>query len=132
MKSFTAARLVEARGAVRIESAEIGELGPGEALVRMEACGVCHSDLFVSGLEKLAVTPLTLGHEGIGRLEALGWGGGGWSGGGRGGVSVPGATCGICEMCRSGHERYCAKQTNFGYTLQGALAGYAIAPVAAL
>ena len=132
MQECTAARLQERAGAVQVQAVDMGEPGPGEALVRMEACGVCHSDLFVSGLEKLAVTPLTLGHEGIGRIEALGPDADGWAVGDRVGITFLGTTCGACELCRSGRERYCAKQTNFGYSLQGALAEYAIAPVAAL
>jgi propanol-preferring alcohol dehydrogenase len=132
MTGVTAARLMEARGPVRVEAVDLGEPGAGEALVRMEACGVCHSDLFVSGLEKLAVTPLTLGHEGIGRIEALGRDADGWAVGDRVGITFLGTTCGACEFCRSGRERYCAKQTNFGYSLQGVLAEHAVAPVAAL
>ncbi|HTK75207.1 MAG TPA: alcohol dehydrogenase catalytic domain-containing protein, partial [Gemmataceae bacterium] len=95
-------------------------------------CGVCHSDLFVGSLEKLPRTPLTIGHEGIGRVEAIGTGVDGWSAGDRAGITFLGTTCGSCEYCRSGRERYCAKQTNFGYTLDGALAEYAVAPAAAL
>ena len=132
MRVATAARLQQARGPVQVQTADVGEPGTGEALVRMEACGVCHSDLFVSGLEKLAVTPLTLGHEGIGRIEAVGPDAGGWAAGDRVGITFLGTTCGACEFCRSGRERYCAKQTNFGYTLQGVLAEYAVVPVAAL
>ena len=50
-------------------------------LLRLEACGLCHSDLFVAGLEKLPLAPLTLGHEGIGRVEAAGPGVTDWSAG---------------------------------------------------
>src|SRR4051812_17727478 len=132
MRVATAARLQEPRGSVQVQSVDVADPGPGEALVRMEACGVCHSDLFVSGLEKLAVTPLTLGHEGIGRIEAVGSDAEGWTVGDRVGITFLGTTCGACELCRSGRERYCAKQTNFGYSLQGALGQYAIAPAAAL
>jgi propanol-preferring alcohol dehydrogenase len=127
-----AARLAQARGAVAVESVEPRDPLPDEVLLRVEACGVCHSDLFVTGLEKLARTPLTLGHEGIGRVEAVGADVKGWSVGDRGGITFLGNTCGSCEYCRSGLERYCAKQTNFGYTLDGALAEYVIAPATAL
>jgi propanol-preferring alcohol dehydrogenase len=127
-----AARLAEARGPVTVENVEAREPGPGEALVRLDACGICHSDLFVTSLEKLPTAPLTLGHEGIGRIEAVGTGVEGWKVGDRAGVTVLGTTCGSCEFCRSGARQYCPKQTNFGYTLQGALAEYAVAPAAAL
>jgi propanol-preferring alcohol dehydrogenase len=98
----------------------------------VEACGICHSDLFVCGLEKLPLAPLTLGHEGIGRVEAVGPGVEGWEAGDRAGITFLGTTCGTCEWCRSGRERFCPRQTNFGYTLQGALGEYALVPAAAL
>ncbi len=120
------------RAAVSIEPIHLGEPRPGEVLLRMEACGLCHSDIFVTTLEKLPLAPVTLGHEGIGRVEIAGPGVEGWSPGDRAGVTFLGATCGACEWCRSGQERFCPKQTNFGYTLQGALSDYVIAPAAAL
>ena len=56
----------------------------------------------------------------------------GWATGDRAGITFLGTTCGTCEWCAAGRERFCPKQTNFGYTLQGALGDYAIAPAAAL
>src|SRR5260370_31397354 len=67
-----AAVLAHARGPITVESLHFAEPAAGEVLLRMEACGLCHSDLFVAGLEKLPLAPLTLGHEGIGRVEAAG------------------------------------------------------------
>jgi propanol-preferring alcohol dehydrogenase len=127
-----AAMLTGARGSVVVEPVFVGEPGPGEVLVRMEACGICHSDLFVSGLEKLTLTPLTLGHEGIGWVEAVGQGVEGWTKGDRAGITFLGTTCGTCDLCLSGRERFCAKQTNFGYSLHGALTEYAMVPAAGL
>lgn len=115
-----------------MEPVHLGEPGDGEVLLRMEACGICHSDLFVCGLEKLPLSPLTLGHEGIGRVEAVGAGVTEWSAGDRAGITFLGTTCGSCEWCRAGRERFCPRQTNFGYTLQGALGEYAMVPAAAL
>jgi propanol-preferring alcohol dehydrogenase len=94
----------------------------------MEACGLCHSDLFVASLEKLPLAPLTLGHEGIGRVEALGAGVSGFAVGDRAGITFLASTCGACELCVTGRERFCGRQLNFGYTVNGALAGYAVAP----
>ncbi len=124
--------LREPRGPVRVEVVELCDPGPGEALVHIEACGICHSDLFVAGLEKLPVAPLTLGHEGIGTVETIGPGVTGWSPGDRAGITFLAATCGACEWCLSGRERFCPRQTNFGYTRDGALAAYIVAPAAAL
>ncbi len=122
-----AAVLTAPQGAVEIRSVEIGDPGPGQVLVRMEACGVCHSDVFVSGLPKLPRTPLTLGHEGIGYVEAVGPNVEAIETGNRVGITFLGWACGECLYCRSGRERFCAAQKNTGYTLDGAMAGYAIA-----
>lgn len=113
--------------AVAIRSVELGDPPPGHVLVRIEACGICHSDLFVAGLPKLPLQPLTLGHEGIGVIESVGAGVADWAVGDRVGITFLGATCGECEYCRSGRERFCPKQKNTGYTVHGALAGYMIA-----
>ena len=124
----TAAVLAAPRGAVGLAQARVGEPGTGEVVIRMEACGLCHSDLFIASLEKLPHLPLTLGHEGIGRIEAIGAGVTGFKPGDRAGLTFLAATCGACEFCRNGCERFCPRQLNFGYTVDGALAGYAVAP----
>ena len=115
---------------VEVRAVELGAPGPREVLVRMEACGICHSDLFVSGLAKLPRTPLTLGHEGIGRVEAVGSDCGELKTGDRVGITFLGSVCGQCVYCTSGRERFCPRQKNTGYTLDGALAGYALADAA--
>lgn len=132
IRQAKAVRLQHARGPVQVDAVEVGDPGPGEALVRMEACGICHSDLFVASLEKTHLAPLTLGHEGIGRIEALGPGVDAWAPGDRIGMTFLATTCGVCEFCRSGAERFCPKQTNFGHSAHGALAQYAVVPVGAL
>lgn len=123
-----AAVLTAPRGEVRVIAERISEPGPGEALIRMEACGICHSDVFVAGLERLPLIPLTLGHEGIGRIVSVGPGVTHVSAGDRVGVTFLASTCGECELCLSGRERYCAKQLNSGFTVHGALASLAIVP----
>jgi propanol-preferring alcohol dehydrogenase len=125
--STRAAVLTAPQGAVEVHSVEIEAPAAGQVLVRLEACGICHSDVFVSGLAKLPRTPLTLGHEGIGRIEAVGEGVGDLRAGDRVGITYLGSTCGECAFCKSGRERFCPKQKNTGYTLDGALAGYALA-----
>jgi propanol-preferring alcohol dehydrogenase len=121
-----AAVLTAPRGEVRVIAERIAEPGPGEALVRMEACGICHSDVFVAGLERLPLVPLTLGHEGIGRVIAVASDVTNIAAGDRAGITFLAATCGECELCRSGRERYCARQLNSGYTVHGALANLAV------
>jgi len=124
----SAAILREPRGRVTVTSIPLAEPGTGEVLVKMEACGLCHSDLFVSSLEKLPLLPLTLGHEGIARIEALGAGVTGWEIGDRAGITFLASTCGACDLCLTGRERFCSRQLNFGYTVNGALTGYAVVP----
>ena len=131
--SHTKAALLSApRGAVAIASVPVAEPGTGEVLIRMEACGLCHSDLFVASLEKLPLVPLILGHEGIGRVEAVGAGVADFAAGDRAGITFLASTCGACELCLTGRERFCPRQLNFGYTVNGALAGYAVMPAPSL
>jgi len=130
MDSETLAALVAApKTPVQIAPIPIREPGTGEILVKMEACGLCHSDIFVSGLDKLPITPLILGHEGIGRVEAVGVGVSDWAPGDRAGITFLAASCGLCELCLSGRERFCVKQRNFGFTVPGVLSGYATIPI---
>jgi propanol-preferring alcohol dehydrogenase len=124
--------LREPRGKPELAPMPTPDPAAGEVLLRIEACGLCHSDLFVCGLARLPLAPLRLGHEGIGRIESLGAGVTGWAVGDRAGITFLGTTCGICEWCASGRERFCPKQTNFGYTLQGVLGDRAIVPAAGL
>lgn len=126
--STVAATLTAPRGNVELRSVPVTEPGTGELLIRMEACGLCHSDLFVASLEKLPLSPLTLGHEGIGRVEGIGAGVAGWSAGDRAGITFLASTCGACELCQTSRERFCPRQLNFGYTVHGALAAFAVVP----
>src|SRR5579864_6729863 len=130
MDSHTLAAVVSApRAPVQVVPVAVREPGTGEVLVKMEACGLCHSDIFVSGLEKLPQTPLILGHEGIGRVESIGAGVTGFARGDRVGITFLAASCALCEFCLSGRERFCLKQRNFGFTVNGALTAYATVPI---
>jgi alcohol dehydrogenase, propanol-preferring len=113
---------------IRVAELPIPDPATGQVLVRMEACGICHSDLFIAGMEKPPIVPLVLGHEGIGRVEKLGAGVTAFEPGDRVGIPFLATTCGTCEWCRSGRERFCPRQTNAGYNSPGALAGYASVP----
>ncbi|HJT86618.1 MAG TPA: alcohol dehydrogenase catalytic domain-containing protein [Bryobacteraceae bacterium] len=130
--SCRAATLPHAQGAIAVAATEVREPGPAEVVLRMEACGVCHSDLFIAGLEKVPLEPLILGHEGIGRVVAAGAQAEGWNPGDRAGITFLATTCGECEWCHSERARFCPAQANFGYTLPGALAEYVVAPAAGL
>lgn len=112
---------------LRIEDVERPEPGDGEILVRIEASGLCHTDIHAAHGDwpikpKL---PLIPGHEGVGVVESVGHGVTGVEEGER--VAIPwlGYACGVCEYCTSGWETLCESQLNTGYFLDGAYAEYA-------
>ncbi len=122
----TAAQLTGPQQAVLVQPTETGSPGPGEVLVRMQACGICHSDVFVSSLPQLPLVPVTLGHEGIGVVVEAGPGVENVRAGDRVGITYFASSCGECEYCKSGRERLCPKQRNSGYSAHGALTNYAV------
>ena len=104
------------------------EPGPGQLRVRVLACGVCRTDLHVADGElPRPKLPLVLGHEIVGRVEALGPGVSRFALGDRVGVPWLGWTDGTCPYCRSGRENLCPHARFTGYDLDG---GYAEAALA--
>lgn len=103
--------------------------GPGQILVKTEACGVCHTDLHAAnGDWPLKPTPpFTPGHEGIGIVAALGTGVTAVREGDRVGVPWLYSACGHCEYCLSAWETVCASAEFGGYTKNGGFAEYIIA-----
>ena len=107
--------------------------GPGQVLIRTEACGVCHSDLHLAEgdwdlLRPVTKIPLILGHEVAGTVSALGEGVSGVKVGDRVGVPWIHWTCGECEFCKEGREELCLKQKVTGCTVDGGFAEYLLAP----
>ena len=99
------------------------EPGPRQVLVRVDACGVCRTDLHVADGELSgAALPLVLGHEVVGRVVARGDGALEVGEGERVGVPWLGWTCGECTACQRGQENLCPRARFTGYTLDG---GYA-------
>ncbi len=102
--------------------------GEGELRLRVEACGVCRTDLHVVDGEltqpKLPIIP---GHEIVGRVEALGPGVSGFTPGQRVGVPWLGHTCGHCPYCASARENLCDDPLFTGYTRDGGYATHAVA-----
>ena len=99
---------------------EIPEPGPEQALVRVHACGVCHSDSFAkeSGYPG-ASYPLVPGHEVAGEISALGERVQHWTVGQRVGVGWFGGNCGHCEWCRRGSLLDCTESVVPGITADG-------------
>lgn len=122
-----AARLAEPRAALRILDAPEPEPQAGEALIRVEACGLCRSDLFIQSLEKLPLTPLTLGHESVGVVEKLGPDVTSLAVGDRVGLTYLYSGCGSCEACGAGRPELCGRQRNRGFHVDGAFAELALA-----
>lgn len=103
--------------------------GPGEALVRVAACGFCHTDLHYldHGVPTAKSPPLVLGHEISGTVEELGPGSASRSVGDR--VVVPSVLpCGQCDLCRSGRENICPQLKMPGNHFDGGFAEYVLVP----
>jgi propanol-preferring alcohol dehydrogenase len=106
--------------------------GPNQVRIRVEACGVCHSDsATVEGLFPID-WPRVLGHEVVGRIDALGCGVQGWAAGQRVGVGFLGGSCGYCEFCRHGDLVNCRNQEYTGIHYDGGYAEVMIAKASGL
>ncbi len=102
--------------------------GPGEVRVAVLACGVCRTDLhMLDGELPDPLSPIILGHEIVGRIDALGAGVIDLKLGERVGIPWLGHTCGVCLYCRAQRENLCDAPLFTGYTRQG---GFATATVA--
>ncbi|MCC7528179.1 MAG: zinc-binding dehydrogenase [Candidatus Melainabacteria bacterium] len=105
------------------------EPGPGELLIKVAACGVCHTDLHYieHGVPTFKQPPLILGHETSGTVAELGEAVTGFAIGTR--VLVPAVvTCGKCRLCRIGKENICEQMVMFGNHVHGSYAEYMVAP----
>lgn len=107
---------------VSIEDKEVRELKSGEALVKTEFCGVCHTDLHVKNGDFGDVTGTTLGHEGVGRVIKCADDVTSLKVGDRVSIAWMFESCGHCEYCITGRETLCRDVKNAGYTVDGAMA----------
>jgi propanol-preferring alcohol dehydrogenase len=124
------AAVVEAFGKpLKLMELDIPVAGPGQILVKTEACGVCHTDLHAANGDWPAkpTLPFTPGHEGIGIVTALGAGVTAVKEGDRVGVPWLYSACGHCEYCLQAWETVCAKAEYGGYTKNGGFAEYIVA-----
>ena len=100
--------------------------GPGEARLRILACGVCRTDLHVVDGELPDVrTPIIPGHEIVGEVESVG-ADVDLQSGARVGIGRLGRTCGVCRFCRSGRENLCDAPLFTGYTRDGGFATHTL------
>jgi len=117
---------------------EVGDVptpsaGPGEALITVAGCGLCHTDLHYvdHGVKTFKAPPLILGHEAAGTIQELGPGVTGRAVGDR--VLIPAVlSCGRCRYCRQGRENLCDNMTMLGNNVDGAYAEYVAVPAAEL
>ncbi|MBB4212191.1 propanol-preferring alcohol dehydrogenase [Rhodothalassium salexigens DSM 2132] len=112
-----------------IEEAPIPEPGPGQIQVKIEACGVCHTDLHAAHGDwpVKPEPPFIPGHEGVGFVSGVGPGVTTVKEGDRVGVPWLYSACGHCEHCLGGWETLCESQSNTGYSVNGGFADYALA-----
>src|SRR6267143_1544448 len=109
------------------------QLEPGDVLIKVEACSVCHSDLHVADgdwtqFARMVKKPLILGHEIAGRVVERGAAVHELQVGDRVGVPWLHWSCGECEFCREGNENLCSKQKITGVTVDGGYAEFVKAP----
>ncbi|TFV57885.1 alcohol dehydrogenase [Mycobacterium sp. PS03-16] len=120
-------------GPLELADREIAEPGPGTVRIRVEACGVCHSDSqLAAGHLPGTVFPMTPGHEIAGRIDAVGGDVQEWRLGDRVAVGWSGGYCGHCFFCRRGEFMHCEYAKVTGAAFRGGYAEMIVAPTSAL
>jgi D-arabinose 1-dehydrogenase-like Zn-dependent alcohol dehydrogenase len=128
-----AAQISKPGGDFEIVEREIPKPGAGHVLIKVLACGVCHSDVLTKeGLWPGIQFPRVPGHEVAGLIEELGEGVSGWTKGQRAGVGWHGGHDGTCLQCRRGDFRNCQNMKIAGISYDGGYQQYMVAPVEAL
>lgn len=114
---------------LEIREVPVPEIGPGQILVKVEACGVCHTDLHAADGDwpVKPKPPFVPGHEGVGTVVAVGREVGWVKEGDRVGVPWLHTACGHCRWCVTGWETLCPNQQNTGYSVNGSFADYVAA-----
>ena len=109
-------------GYVTVKDVTLRDLKPGEALVDMEYCGLCHTDLHVAAGDFGEKPGRIIGHEGVGRVAKVAPGVTSLKVGDRVSIAWFFKGCGHCEYCLTGRETFCREVQNAGYTVDGAMA----------
>src|SRR5256885_4172011 len=133
MQTMRAVQVSRRRGAFEIVDRRIPESGAGSVRIKVQACGICHSDsLTKEGLFPGIQYPRVPGHEVAGVIDAVGPGVAGWEAGQRVGVGWNGGYCGYCDHCRRGEFFACVRGQVTGISYDGGYAEYLIAPASAV
>lgn len=134
MSKMRAVQVPRPNAAFEIVDREIPEPGEGSVRIKVQACGICHSDsLTKEGTYPGLSYPRVPGHEVIGLVDSVGPGVAGWKPGQRVGVGWNGGYCGYCDACRRGDTFACQTATQVtGITADGGYAEYMVAQASAL
>jgi len=134
MAKMRAVQVSRPGGPLEIIERDIPDPGSGYVRIKVQACGVCHSDtLTKDGLFPGIQYPRVPGHEVIGVIDAVGSGVPRWKSGQRVGVGWNGGFCGYCDNCRRGDFFACQTSTDVtGISRDGGYAEYMLAPTSAL
>lgn len=132
-KKMRAVQVTRAKGPLELVERDIPEPGTGQVRIKVQACGVCHSDSMVKeGIWPGIQYPRVPGHEVAGIIDAIGPGVAEWKTGQKVGVGWNGGYCGHCESCRRGDFNTCQNILISGISYDGGYAEYMIAPASAL
>src|SRR5437868_5347843 len=133
MGTMKAAQIGKAGGDWEIVNRAIPEPGTGQVLIKVEACGICHSDMLVKEGHMPGIQyPRVPGHEVAGRIHAVGSGVTQWKSGQRVGTGWHGGHCFKCEFCRSGDFAMCSARQVTGINFDGGYAEYMVAQAEAV
>jgi D-arabinose 1-dehydrogenase-like Zn-dependent alcohol dehydrogenase len=133
MSKMRVVQVARPNGPLEIVEREIPEPGADAVRVRVQACGICHSDSFVKeGTYPGIEYPRVPGHEVVGVVDAVGTGVAEWTKGQRVGVGWHGGYCGVCDACRRGDFFACRTGRVTGITHDGGYGEYMIAHPSAL
>ena len=134
MPKMRAVQVSRPGGPLELVEREIPEPGPGTVRIKVQACGVCHSDSLVKEGQMPGIQyPRVPGHEVIGVIDAVGKDVPRWTPGQRVGVGWHGGSCGYCDACRRGDFFACQTSTQVtGLTRDGGYADYMVAPFGTL
>ena len=133
MATMRVVQVSRPNGPFEIIERQIPEPGAGSVRIRVQACGICHSDsLTKEGAFPGLQYPRVPGHEVAGVIDAVGTGVATWKSGQRVGVGWHGGHCGHCDPCRRGDLFACQTSQVTGVTFDGGYAEYLIAPASAV
>ena len=132
-KAMRAARISRTGGPLELVECEIPQPASGQVRIKVQACGVCHSDALVQQGQWPGIQyPRVPGHEVVGIVDAVNADVSQWKPGQRVGVGWYGGHCGHCKSCRKGDFILCRNLQITGISFDGGYAEYMVAPAAAV